>query len=306
MGIADELKQVFDIIGITVHKTRTYQNQMWINCPFPHAKGRDKFPSMSVKDVEDNYLFYCTACKYKGNVYSLLNDYKGKNENDYLKIKSILVKDFNYYLSKEHEVNLPVKHINNYIEKANNYYNDCISLPNEAFNFYKDKAIEDETLLIAKAKFNPIKNRIAFPVFSMANKLVGINERAISKNDRLKWNILYSFPKTEYVYFLDISEDIVFICEGIGDVLRMYQNGYSAVGVFGSSISERQIELLAFINKKYYILFDGDQAGYEGTKQAIKKIGNRLFVSWLFCPQNKDPGSLNRIDIEKLIERNKK
>lgn len=296
------LEKIFDIIGISISKTRVYNNQLWINCPFPHGKGKDRYPSMSIKKLDDNYLFFCTACKYKGNVYSLLRDYKGKSSEDIKKIKSILLKDFNYYLEQEPEISLPKVEIKNYISEAKAHYDKTIELPESAFEFYEKKGINRDILIASKARFNNLKQRIVFPIYSLSKKLVGTNERATTKTDRLKWNILNSFPKNEYLYLGNTSQDVIFICEGIGDVLKMTQNGYSSVAVFGSSISDRHIELLAYLNKKYYILFDGDQAGYSGTKSAIAKIGNRLFISWRYCYQGKDPGCLNRDDIENLLK----
>jgi DNA primase len=297
------LKSVLDVLGINVVKTRNYNDQVWINCPFPHRKGRDKYPSMSIKEVDENYLFYCTACKYRGNVYSILKDLRGDNPNLKEKLIALLKKDYTYYLNQDNKPKIPVVNKPSYVQLAKEYYSECIGLPEHAISFYEKKGIPESVLNKANAKYNKIKNRIVFPIYSISKRLIGVQERALSKMDRIKWNILYSFPKNDYLYFLDISNELVFICEGIGDVLALYNYGYSAVSVFGSSISERQIELLSFIGKKYYIFFDGDLAGREGTKQAIAKIGNRLVFSWIFCEDGQDPGSVSKEYIENILRR---
>ena len=99
-----------------------------------------------------------------------------------------------------------------------------------------------------------------------------------------------------------IEEPYIYIVEGPFDVLKMWQNGYPAVGIMQASISENQINL---INKlpfqKVVIATDNDDAGKAVAKKLADKLGKTKEVYRLVYPLGvKDPGDIKPQDYRKL------
>lgn len=86
------------------------------------------------------------------------------------------------------------------------------------------------------------------------------------------------------------QSDEVVLVEGVFDTARLHGLAMPAVGLFGSSISDRQIELLheAGFNR-VHVALDG------GSKKAIKRILYRLapefFTRAILLPEGEDPAS---------------
>jgi len=74
------------------------------------------------------------------------------------------------------------------------------------------------------------------------------------------------------------NKGILFILEGQGDVLRMYEAGFkNSVGIFGSSISDDQLLTLEKSGAlNLVILTDYDEAGKKAANQIVKKCGRRF------------------------------
>ena len=113
--------------------------------------------------------------------------------------------------------------------------------------------------------------------------------------------------RSQYLYGLDdISPDQrVVLVEGIFDCEHLRKHGYNAVAVMGSHLSDIQIgKLLAKKPSSIVIMFDGDEAGMNGTKIAYAKLIKRthtpIDISWL--PEGKDPDDLSKEELELQFE----
>ena len=86
------------------------------------------------------------------------------------------------------------------------------------------------------------------------------------------------------------QSDEVVLVEGVFDTARLHGLAMPAVGLFGSSISDRQIELLHETGfNRVYVALDG------GSKKAIKRMLYRLapefFTRAILLPEGEDPAS---------------
>ncbi len=89
------------------------------------------------------------------------------------------------------------------------------------------------------------------------------------------------------------------------DLLKVFQYGFhNVVASLGTALTNNQIKLLARYTKNVYILFDGDEAGYEASSRAIKVcLENSIFPKIIMLPENYDPDSfLDEFGVDKLKE----
>lgn len=138
--------------------------------------------------------------------------------------------------------------------------------------------------------------------------IIGIIARAIKEYKSPKFLISKGFDKRYCLYNYhnakksSIDKTALFICEGQGDVWKLYEAGVeNVVGIFGKVISKEQEEkILQLPITKLVILTDNDQAGRE-AKTHIQRQFNRTHK--LIFPQlhNKDVGEMSVNQIKKDI-----
>lgn len=133
------------------------------------------------------------------------------------------------------------------------------------------------------SKNKPMSGRVVVPIYDEDYNYVGCVGRSINEKLQPKWLHSKGFKKN-VLYGFNIAQDfmgdkrVLFILEGQGDVLRMYEAGFkNSVGIFGSSISDDQLLVLeksGVLN--LVILTDYDEAGKKAAEQIIKKCGRRF------------------------------
>jgi DNA primase len=95
------------------------------------------------------------------------------------------------------------------------------------------------------------------------------------------------------------------LVEGSLDTVRVWQAGFPAYGIYGSSLAESQITLLHRLNIEQVLLwFDNDSAGRRATYTAKQIIHNLEIVEvpWKLHHLNKDPGGLSLENINKYLQ----
>lgn len=132
-------------------------------------------------------------------------------------------------------------------------------------------------------RYDPIEEAVIIPVM-WDNQLLGTITRNTSKF-LPKYQNSDGLPKSE-ILFGEISKAVneIIIVEGVLDALWLWQLGYNAVSILGSSISAKQVEIVRRYRFGEVIMcLDNDEAGVKGTEAAVK-----LFVNsgWLL-PQIK-------------------
>lgn len=167
-------------------------------------------------------------------------------------------------------------------------------------------------------------NRVIIP-FYMKNELKGFEavdilgkEEWIKRHPTLKEydykKVLYPSEANGFKRKLclfgydDIKKNsLVIITEGAREVMKLWQLGYSAVSVLGSSMSSEQLNLLCELNPKAVLLmFDGDDRGIEAQRKIGKMLEEFFLVSKMIIKRGYDPKSLPEDEVRKIIEKNKK
>ena len=132
----------------------------------------------------------------------------------------------------------------------------------------------------------PMFGRVVVPIYDELDNYsgcVGRTTKEVSKSNP-KWRNSKGFSKSANLYGFNVtaehilSSGVAIIVEGQSDVWRLYEAGLPmAVGIFGSSLSERQLVTLeksgAF---NLVVLTDYDQAGMTAYQGIVDKCGRRF------------------------------
>jgi len=160
-------------------------------------------------------------------------------------------------------------------------------------------------------KYNAVTNAIIIPHYDESNKLVGIRQRALVKEDEEMWGKyrpamingeMYNHPLSYALYGLSLNHQNIkkakkaIIFEGEKSVMLFDSifgsDNNIALACCGSNISQRQVDMLAEMGvQELIVAFDkeyvriGDDDFYNQTrnlKTIYKKYSNKLTVSFAF------------------------
>ncbi len=91
---------------------------------------------------------------------------------------------------------------------------------------------------------------------------------------------------------------LIFVVEGVTDVLRLWSYGLYAVCTFGKKISFKQIDLLVELQPKEVVsVFDGDAV--KQNKKSFEKLSLRLNASYMVLPKKNDEEYYDPDDLPK-------
>jgi DNA primase len=138
-------------------------------------------------------------------------------------------------------------------------------------------------------------------------KLAGIER--FFKWKTSKW-INTPYKKSDHLFNLNKSKRFIFdknfsfLVEGYYDVIHMNKFKHNnVVGLCGTSISDRQCELLFRYTKNLVIMLDGDNAGQMASYTSmLKSRNNNLFTHVVQLPDNKDPDDLDNDAFNFIVE----
>lgn len=154
--------------------------------------------------------------------------------------------------------------------------------------------------------YDAFRNRIMFPVRSVAGRVVGFGARVLDDSLPKYVNSADSpvYTKKAILYGLDRAwreirrSKLAVLVEGYFDVISLHQAGVpQAVAACGTAFSSDQAKLLGRYTERVCVVTDGDAAG---QKAAVRAAGVLLTVglrpSVLAMPQGEDPDSLVRAE----------
>ncbi|MGE9515883.1 MAG: DNA primase [Solitalea-like symbiont of Tyrophagus putrescentiae] len=151
--------------------------------------------------------------------------------------------------------------------------------------------------------YDKFRDRIIFPIYDLANQVIGFGGRILNNDDNLakyinsNESIIYSKRNTLYGLNLAkqhiIKNDNCYLVEGYLDVLSMHQAGIcNTVASSGTALTSEQVRLVSRFTKNITVLYDGDTAGINASLKAVDIIlqqdKNPEIVQ---LPNNHDPNS---------------
>lgn len=265
-------------------------------CPF-HKDGQEKHPSFSIHcDKEKAGVYHCFTCGVSGNILQLVAHCL--NLNDY-QAKELLLENFENVIFSS-EIELPKIELES---KQNFYINEKVLEQYRYIHPYVlDRGITEETIKKFQIGCTPDGQYITFPCWDKFGNLIGIFKRSttnksfIIPKDILKPIYLLNFVLKE-------NYDTVFVCEGNFDALKMWQNGYPSIALFGAGTSKSQIELLNSTEIRNYILmYDNDIAGRHGAERFKKFIRKDVFITDVIMPEGKDCADCSKEEIDTILQ----
>ncbi|AAW70785.1 DNA primase [Wolbachia endosymbiont of Brugia malayi] len=310
-----------DIVGKKVRLTKRGDSFVGF-CPF-HS---EKTPSFLVSNTKGSY--HCFGCSAHGDVFNFISQTEGLSFKEALeRLASVvgveLPKTLN--LAKENgelfsTLNLAAswfvqknQGIIAYLKqrKISPKIIDKFKVgyaPSSGLKEYLNSlGIEDKILidvgLINKNSRDYFCNRLIFPIYNIAGKVIGFGGRALSSKQQPKYlNSPESqlFKKRENLYGLNFAlseihkKQHVFVVEGYMDVIALHQTGISnIVAPLGTAISAEQIKSLWKFAKEISICMDGDSAGRNAAIRVAELVLPILepgyTLKFVTLPTDKDP-----------------
>lgn len=209
------------------------------------------------------YDIYENSTKFYHNI---LKSVEGREARDYLKSRGIdddIINTFRIGLSLKNRSMLTKFLTNNNFTKMD-MLNSGLILDNE------------------KGTYDSYCNRIMFPLEDLHGKIVGFSGRIYNEDDNSKYiNTRETdiFKKGETLYNYDRAnafartEGYVIVMEGFMDVIRAYTVGIkNVIATMGTSVTDKQANVIKRMAKDVYLCFDGDKAGAKATNACIREL----------------------------------
>ena len=317
---------IVDVVGHYLPLKKSGANFVCV-CPFHD----DKNPSMSVSPSRG--IFHCFSCKAGGDAIKFVMDYEKLSYPESVeKIASLQNFTLNYVRGGE-----PAKENKHILENANAFYRSLLYKTPAAVEYLYSRGITDKLIdkfelgfapesaqtirLLQNEQIEPKEalevgivkqnengiyasfiNRITFPIYTHAGRLVGFGGRTISGNPAKYVNSPQSavFDKSTLFYGYHLAKREIFtknqiiITEGYMDVIMLHKAGFNnAVAVLGTALTTKHLPLLKRGEISVILCFDGDEAGINAaTKSALLLAQNEIDGSVVIIEGGADPADM--------------
>jgi len=144
-------------------------------------------------------------------------------------------------------------------------------------------------------------DRVMIPVKGVTGKTIAFSGRTITDQQPKYINSPETevFKKRRVLFNMDKAKgalrkmEYALVVEGYFDVMRLHENGYSnCVASMGTALTKEHIEILRRYTGDIYMLFDGDQAGYNSALKSLATfVESDTYPSVVFLPDGEDPDS---------------
>lgn len=248
------------------HSPRLMPNgQIRMECPF-RENHKDGSGRMSFYASPDIGAYHCFSCHAKGNLVRLLTTRFGVNFFD--AVGMVRLTDYKKEKDKVFDLDISwsVSPPKDFLKRG---------FTENTLRHFRLGETDDGWIIIP-----------FYENFNSPADLLGYQKRR-NVPDRITINNK-GFNKKEYLYNLDTSYSYVILVEGYSDVFRLYQHGYNASALLGSTISKWQSEKLAEFDRVYLAL-DNDEPGRRATEKCYEMLKNDTDVR-LVPYHTKDPG----------------
>ncbi|WP_294092903.1 DNA primase [uncultured Cetobacterium sp.] len=319
-----------DVVGEVVDLKKTGANYKGL-CPFH----QDNNPSFVVSPSKN--ICKCFVCGAGGNPIKFYSEYK---KISFVEAIEELAKKYNIPIKKvgNSKVN-ENKEYYDIMEAAHNYYKEEIfkNTARDALEYLSKRKINPKLIkdngigyapnlwtglydyLITKgflkqkifdlglAKesekgiYDSFRNRIIFPIYSVAGKVIAFGGRSLEDSKEIPKYINSQetpiFSKGRNLYgFIQKGSNIKkksysILMEGYMDVLSAHSYGFDvALAPLGTALTEEQGQLLKKYTSNVILSFDMDEAGQKATERAIMILKSEGFnIRVLVYKDAKDP-----------------
>ena len=318
---------IVDVVEKYIPLKRSGANFVGV-CPFHD----DSHPSMSVSSKLG--IFHCFSCKAGGNAIKFIQDYEKISFPEAVeKLAGMYNFALQYTGAKVQERSEEKK----VLGILNAYYQSCLYQNPAAVKYLHDRGLSDQSIRkfglgYAGASAQTIRvlqneeippqdalnagavkqnerglyasfiERITFPIYNHASKLVGFGGRTISDNPAKYVNSPQCalFDKSKIFYAFDlakksaIAKKTLIITEGYMDVIMLHQAGIdNAVAVLGTALTPAHLPLIKHAELNVVLSFDGDVAGINAAIKSARLLClNKIDSSVAIIGGGADPADM--------------
>lgn len=179
-------------------------------------------------------------------------------------------------------------------------------LTQEAREYLRHKrGLSDATIEEWGFRWHGESRRIAIPIRDCKGRLVGISGRSLAGESKRKFLHSTGFKRDRYLFgenrLREGQGGRGIVVEGFFDAIYLWQQGYPAVALLGTSPSLLQAEKLVRFFSEIVVFPDGDGAGYEGAKKVVAALERRLKTSVAPVPPGRDPDELSPLELLDIL-----
>ena len=318
---------IVDVVEKYIPLKRSGANFVGV-CPFHD----DSHPSMSVSSKLG--IFHCFSCKAGGNAIKFIQDYEKISFPEAVeKLAGMYNFALQYTGAKVQERSEEKK----VLGILNAYYQSCLYQNPTAVKYLHERGLSDATIrkfglgyagssaqtirVLQNEEIPPqdalnagaVKQnerglyasfieRITFPIYNHASKLVGFGGRTISDNPAKYVNSPQCalFDKSKIFYAFDlakksaIAKKTLIITEGYMDVIMLHQAGIdNAVAVLGTALTPAHLPLIKRAELNVVLSFDGDAAGINAAMKSARLLClNKIDSSVAIIGGGADPADM--------------
>lgn len=318
-AVSEEL--VTELAG-KLGQTFRMKDELMALCPFHDDKTLGSFYLNLT-----NGVYYCWSCQAKGNLVRLANKLQVGERGDFRGVSIERLTEHIVAGMSRGRDDIPMEllpvlpeSVLDHVEPLNEWRGHWLS-----------------TLRRLEVGYDPLFNRVVFPVRTHRGGLVGIQSRALSPHAKLRWkfyrsefrlctnwdehNIVtllnYEVPRASVFYGETVSWNWfnpdskstkpLVLCEGPGHALRILEAGYPCLATFGTSVSNMQVSRLrAALRRRHkgsvVLCYDGDAAGRRAVGILEGQMPHYVDVRIAELPEGKDPEDLDVVSLAKVLE----
>ncbi|MBN1152096.1 MAG: DNA primase [Dehalococcoidia bacterium] len=153
---------------------------------------------------------------------------------------------------------------------------------------FTEQELKDTGLVVERedgSTYDRFRDRLMFPVFDGAGKVIGFGARALGNAEPKYLNSPQSrvFDKGRVLYGIHRAraaarrQDRIILVEGYTDVLQAHDHEWDCVvAPMGTSLTEHHAATLSRITRNIYLALDGDEAGQSAAMKTIRETTGRF------------------------------
>lgn len=300
------LKQRVSIVDVLRHfridLPESQNSQVYLACPLPnHAGDGDNQHAFSVH-LEKGCWRCLTHCG-SGNVLELFALFSGGNPKDQGELREAALRMQEVFLNGDQTVPETPKRKEVKPEKPlepNPQLAFSLQTKSDIPYLLEEKAIPLETLKEFSVGFcskGMFSGRVTLPIHDRKGKLVAYAGRGLKEADikkRGRWLFPKNFHKSLELFnqhrldSQDVAERGLVIVEGFWSAIRWHMAEYPVVGLMGCELSDTQLEQIAYLTDRVWLMLDNDKAGTKAQQKILQKLAMSVSVRLVNYPVDDD------------------
>jgi DNA primase len=150
-----------------------------------------------------------------------------------------------------------------------------------------------------------LSGRLVIPIHDHASQLVAYAGRSIA-GEEPKYRFPMGFRKSQVLFNFNrairFAEKRVIVVEGFFDAMKVHQAGHdNVVALMGSTLSQRQSDLLTDRFEAVTLMLDGDAPGRRAAEMIEKSLGSKMPVKRVDVGEARQPDQMKSPEINALV-----